>query len=75
MNRADCGYQEHRAERKISHLLYVDGWKLLGRSEDNLGKEIKIVKAISQDINMKFGIEKCARICLKTGRVQSKTYI
>jgi hypothetical protein len=36
---------------------------------------IIIVKAISKDINMNFGLEKCGRICLKEGRVQSKIYI
>ena len=63
LNRADCGYQVHRTERKISHLLYMDDWILLGRSEDYLENEIKIVKAIGKDINTNFGLEKCARIC------------
>ena len=35
--------------------------KLLGRSEDDLENEIKIVKAVSKDINMSFGLEKCAK--------------
>ena len=26
---------------------------------------MKIVKAVSKDINVNFGLEKCARICLK----------
>ena len=63
LNRADCGYQVHRTERKISHLLYMDDWKLLDRNDDHLENEIKIVKAVSRDINMNFGLEKCARIC------------
>jgi len=41
----------------------MDGLKLLSRSEDDLENEIKIVKAISTDINMNFGLENCARIC------------
>jgi hypothetical protein len=36
LNRADCGYQVHGAERKISHLLYMDDLKLLSRSEEDL---------------------------------------
>jgi len=28
LNRADCGYQVHKTEMKISHLLYVNGLKL-----------------------------------------------
>ena len=65
LNRADCGYQVHGTERKISHLLYMDDLKMLGRNENKLKNEIKIVQTISKDINMNFGLEKCARICLK----------
>ena len=75
VNRADCGYQVHGTERKISHLLYMDDSKLLGRNENDLKNEIKIVQTISKDINMNFGLEKCARICLKGDRVQSKMHI
>jgi hypothetical protein len=49
--------------------------KLLGRNEKDLKNEIKIVQTISKDINMNFVSEKCARICLKRGRVQSKMHI
>jgi len=56
-------------EMEVSHLLYMDDLKLLGRNEDDLENEIKIVQAISKDIYMKSGLEKCAKICLKKGRV------
>jgi len=75
LNRADYGYQVHGTESKISHLLYMDDLKLLGRNENDLKNEIKIVQTISSDINMNFGLEKCERICLKRGRVQSKMHI
>jgi len=42
---------------------------------NDLENEIKIVQTISNDINMNFGLEKCARICLKRGRFQSKMHI
>jgi hypothetical protein len=48
----------------------MDGLKMLGRNENNLENEIKIVKAITEDINMNFGLEKCAKMCLK--KVESK---
>ena len=69
LNRADCGYQVHGIERKISHLLYMDDLKLLGINENELKNEMKIVQTTSKDINMNFGLEKCARICLKRGSV------
>jgi hypothetical protein len=75
LNIVDCGHQVHGTERKISHLLYMDDLKLLGRNENDLKNEIKIVNTISRDLNMNFGLEKCARICLKRGRIQSKMHI
>jgi len=53
----------------------MDDLKLLGRNENDLENEMKIVKTISKDINMKFGLGKCARICLKRGSVRSKMHI
>jgi hypothetical protein len=53
----------------------MDDLKLLSGSEEDLENEIKIVKAISKDINMNFGLEKCAKICLRKGRVQRKTCV
>jgi hypothetical protein len=44
--RADCGYPVQRTEKKIIHLLYMDDLNLLGRSEEDLVNEIKIVKAV-----------------------------
>jgi hypothetical protein len=69
LNRHNCGYKIHGTEMKISHLLYVDDLKLIGRSEEELTNVIQILKTLSSDIKMKFGWEKCARICLKNGKV------
>jgi hypothetical protein len=55
LNRADCGYQVHRTERKISYILYLDDMKLLGRSEDDLENEKIILKAVSKDTHMSLG--------------------
>jgi len=48
---------------------------LLGRNENYLKNEIKIVQIISKVINKNFGLEKCASICLKRVGVQSKMHI
>jgi len=53
----------------------MDDLKLLGRNENDLENEMKIVQKISKDINMKFGLEKRATICLKRGSVQSKMHV
>jgi len=56
--------EQTSTEGEKSHLFYMDGLKELGRNENNLENSIKIVKAITEDINMNFGLEKCARICI-----------
>ena len=48
LNRADCGYQVHGTERKISHLLYMDDLKLLGRNENDLKNERKLCKQFAK---------------------------
>ena len=53
----------------------MDDLKLLGRNENELKNEKKIVRTVSKDINMNFGLDKCARICLKRGSVQSKMQV
>jgi hypothetical protein len=50
----------------------MDHLKLIGRCEEELTNEIQIVKTLSNDIRIKFGWEKCARICLKSGKVYRK---
>jgi len=50
----------------------MDDLKLLGRNENELKNEMKIVQAISKDLNMNFDLEKCARICLKRGMLGPK---
>ena len=75
LNRVDCGDQVHGTERKISHLLYMDDLKLVGRNENDLKNEMKIVQTISKDRNINFDLEKCPRICLKRSSVQSKTHV
>jgi hypothetical protein len=56
--RSKYGYQVHGTERKISHLLYMDNLKLIGRSEKELRNEIGVVKRISNDIKKWQGSQK-----------------
>ena len=48
LNRADCGYQVHGTWRKISHLLYVDDLKLLGRNENDFKNELKLCTQLAK---------------------------
>ena len=53
----------------------MDDLKLLGRNKNELKNEMKIVQTFSKDMNMNFDLERCARICLKRGSVQSKMHV
>ena len=45
------------------------------RSEEYWENELKNVKAICNDINTNYGLEKCAKNIFKEGKIQRKSYI
>jgi hypothetical protein len=47
----------------------MDDWKLIAISEEELRKQIQTVKTFSDDIHMDFGLEKCAKITFKKGKI------
>jgi len=65
----NTGYEEQITKTKISHLLYMDGLKLIAKSEEELRKQIQTVKNFSDDIHIDFGLEKCAKITFKKGKL------
>jgi hypothetical protein len=42
--------------------------KLLGKSEEELPKQIQTVATFSDDIHMEFGLDKCAKVVFKKGK-------
>ena len=68
LNRLNTGYEEHTTKTKMSPLLHMDDLKLIAKSEE-LQKQIQTVKIFSNDINMEFGLEKCAKITFKRGKL------
>jgi len=65
----NTGYKEHKTKTKISQLLYRDDLKLIAKSDEELQKEIQTVKTFSDDIHLEFGLEKCAKIAFKRGKL------
>ena len=53
---------------KINHLFYVDDLKLYGTSDSQLNGLISTVKKLSDDIQMEFGLDKCAKATFKRGK-------
>ena len=65
MNKLNTGYELHTTQTKTSHLLYMDYLKLIGKTEEELQKQTKVVRIFSDDIRMEFGLEKCGKIVLR----------
>jgi hypothetical protein len=42
---------------------------VIAKSEKEIQKQIQTVKIFSDDIHMKFGLEKCAKIIFKRGKL------
>jgi hypothetical protein len=55
----NTGYVEHTTITKISHLLYLDHLNLLGKTEEEIQKEMQVVRNFSNDIHMDFGLDMC----------------
>lgn len=71
LNNTKYGFQikyHNKAEHTINHLLYMDDIKLYAPTHAQMGGLLKIVKDITTDIRMEFGIEKCKTLSMERGR-------
>jgi len=74
LNKLNTGYEEHTTKTKASHLLYMDDLKLIGKTEDEIQKQMQVVRTFSDDIHIEFGHDNCAKIVLQRGKlVQSQS--
>ena len=67
LQKTGCGYQLDK-QTKINHLFYVDDLRLYGTSDNQLNGLISTVKKVSDDIQMEFGLDKCAKATFKRGK-------
>jgi len=69
LRKAKQGYNLTRTPSgKINHLLYIDDLKLYGKNKSELESLKQTVRIYTQDIRMRFGIQKCATIVKKRGK-------
>lgn len=69
LRKTGMGYQTSKSATKISHLLYMDDLKLYAKSDNELESLLNTVRIFSKDICMEFGLDKCAILTLKRGKV------
>ena len=69
LRKAAPGYEFSSNKVKINHLLYMDDLKLYGKTQKDLESLIQTVRIYSSDIGMEFGLEKCASLVMKRGKI------
>ena len=70
------GYEIRKLNEKgqiLSHLLYMDDLKLYARNERDMKTLFTRVANFSNDIKMKFGLEKCLTMSIKRGKQVAST--
>ena len=73
LNDTNCGYDIQG--KMINHLFYMDDLKTFGRDNQQQERLLQTVKRFSDDINMKFGLDKCATAEFKRGKLTKTTSI
>ena len=69
LRKCTAGYKLSRSQEKINHLMYMDYIKLFAKNETELEPLIQAVRIYNQDIGMEYGIEKCAMLIRKSGKL------
>ena len=73
LNESSYGYEIYG--QKVTHLFYMDDLKTYARDDEHQTGLLKIVKTFSDDIQMEFGLDKCAKATFKRGRLTETTNI
>ena len=63
-----AGYKLAKDMKPINYLLFMDDLKLYGASKDKQDSLVQVVRTFLQDINMSFGLDKCAVLEMGRGR-------
>ena len=73
LNKSRSGYNLSQTRQKdpaktVNHLLFMDDLKLYASSDAELHQLLQVVSNFSNDIRMKFGLDKCAKCTLRAGK-------
>ncbi len=71
LNQTGLGYKCYG--RTINHLLYMDDLKLYAANDEQLETLLQTVYGFTREIDIKFGLEKCAKATLKRGKLIKNT--
>ena len=66
---SNAGYGCQITIKSIDHLFHMDDLNLFARNNSELTGLLDTVKHFSDDIGMQFGLNKCAKVTFKKGKV------
>ena len=69
LNKSKEGYLLGAQRWKLNHLLFMGDLKLYAKDIRQLDSLVQTVRIFSNDIGMEFGIQKCAMVELKRGKM------
>ena len=69
LRKMKASYKFSSNGEQINHLMFMDDIKLYAKNESGLDALVQSVRVISNDIGMEFGVEKCAMLVIKRGKV------
>lgn len=73
LKRSNYGYRiEGQPRQNLSHLFYMDDLKLFAANEQQLQSELELVAKFSKSIHMEFGLDKCAILNSKKGKISDR---
>ena len=73
LNATEFGYD--MSKERVNHLLYMDDLKLYSKNDKQLEGLLNTVKIFSDDIEMQFGLDKCAKASFKKGKLTKTTNV
>ena len=68
LRKVSAGYEMKKDGCRINHLLFMGDLKLFAKNEKEIDSLVQTVRIFSDDIGMKFGLEKCAAMTTKRGK-------
>ena len=68
-DKSESAYQFSSTKEKINLILFMDNLKLYAKNKKGLDSLVQTVRIFSDDIGMEFGIDTCATLVLKRGKL------
>ena len=69
LRKVKAGYDLGDGNGVINHLLFMDDLKVYGKNQNQVDTLVQTIRVVTTDMQMEFGINKCAMLIMKRGRL------